>query len=53
LLIIDHLANRGWIDTATAMPVLQRPEAEAQAAIMRLASSRTSWDAVLVLLKGV
>lgn len=53
LLIIDHLTRTGWIDTATAMPVLQRPEAEAQAAIMRLASARTGRDAVLMPVKGV
>lgn len=35
------------------MPVLQRPKAEAQAAIMRLASARTGRDAVLMPVKGV
>jgi hypothetical protein len=35
------------------MPVLQRLEAEAQAAIMRLASARSSRDAVLLPVKGV
>lgn len=53
LLIIDHLTRTGWIDTATAMPVLQRPETEAQAAIMRLASAKSGRDAVLLPVKGV
>jgi ATP-dependent DNA helicase RecG len=53
LLIIDHLARAGWVDTITAMPVLQRPAAEAQAAIMRLASARTGRDVVLLPVKGV
>jgi ATP-dependent DNA helicase RecG len=53
LLIIDHLTRTAWVDTATAMPVLQRPEAEAQAAIMRLASARSGRDAVLLPVKGV
>jgi ATP-dependent DNA helicase RecG len=53
LLIIDQLTRTGWIDTATAMPVLQRPQAEAQAAIMRLASARSGRDAVLLPVKGV
>jgi predicted HTH transcriptional regulator len=53
LLIIDHLTRTGWIDTATAMPVLQRPATEAAAAIARLASARTGRDAVLLPVKGV
>lgn len=53
LLIIDHLTRTGWIDTATAMPVLQRPEAGAQAAILRVASAKSGRDAVLVPVKGV
>lgn len=53
LLIIDHLTRTGWIDTATAMPVLQRPAAEAQAAITRLASAKSGRDPVLVSVKGV
>ena len=53
LLIIDHLTRTGWIDTATAMPILQRPEAEARAAIMRLAAARVGRDAVLAPVKGV
>jgi ATP-dependent DNA helicase RecG len=53
LLIIDHLTRTGWIDTATAMPVLQRPEGETRAAIMRLASANSARDAVLLPVKGV
>jgi len=53
LLIIDHLTRTGWIDTATAMPVLQCPETEAHAAIMRLASAKAGRDLVLTPVKGV
>jgi ATP-dependent DNA helicase RecG len=52
LLIIDHLTRTGWIDTATAMPVLQRPEGETRGAIMRLASANSARDAVLLPVKG-
>ena len=53
LLIIDHLTRTGWIDTATATPILQRPEAEARAALMRLTSAKSSRDAVILPVKGV
>ncbi len=53
LLIIDHLTTTGWIDAATAMPVLQRPESEARAAILRLASAKSGRDTVLLPVKGV
>jgi ATP-dependent DNA helicase RecG len=52
LLIIDHLTRTGWIDTETAMPVLQRPRGEAQAAIARLESAKTGRDPVLALVRG-
>ncbi|MGH3278328.1 MAG: ATP-binding protein [Trebonia sp.] len=52
LLLIDHLTKTGWVDTATAAPVLQRPEGEARAAIARLASAKAGRDAVLVPVKG-
>jgi len=53
LLLVDHLAKAGWVDTATAAPVLQRPQGEARTAIGRLAATRTGRDAVIVAVKGV
>ena len=39
LLLIDHLARHGWIDSQTAAPVLQRTPEEAEQAIAQLAST--------------
>lgn len=53
LLIIDHLGRRGWIDTGAASPVLQRPPAETDAAIKRLAAARLGGGPVIVPIRGV
>jgi len=52
LLLIDHLTKTGWVDTATAAPVLQRPLGEARTAIARLAATKSGRDAVIVTVKG-
>ncbi|WP_157574803.1 ATP-binding protein [Jiangella muralis] len=39
LLMLDHLCRHGWIDSRRAAPVIQRGEAEARAAIGRLAEA--------------
>ncbi|MFO7903726.1 MAG: putative DNA binding domain-containing protein [Pirellulaceae bacterium] len=36
LLLIDHLSRVGWVDADRAAPVLQRPQTEAEAALVRL-----------------
>ncbi len=36
LLVLDHLADHGWVDEKTASPVLQRPVAETRAALERV-----------------
>lgn len=40
LLLIDEVCTRGWIDAASAAPVLQRPVAEAADAIERLGAAK-------------
>ncbi|PZF79577.1 ATP-binding protein [Jiangella anatolica] len=39
LLMLDHLCGHGWIDSRQAAPLIQRGEAEAEAAIGRLAEA--------------
>jgi ATP-dependent DNA helicase RecG len=53
LLLIERLTTVGWIDAATAAPVLQRAEVETEAAITRLAAARVGRDLVLTLVKGI
>jgi ATP-dependent DNA helicase RecG len=53
LLLIERLMTVGWIDAATAAPVLQRAEIETEAAITRLAAARVGRDPVLTLVKGI
>ncbi len=53
LLIIDHLTRRGWIDPASASPVLQRPLVEAEAALERLARARIGEGALITSVRGV
>lgn len=53
LLIIDHLCRHGWIDVATAAPVLQRPKGETLASIEQLAHATVGGDPVLVTVAGV
>ncbi len=53
VLIIDHLAKRGWIDAPTATPVLQRPPRESEAALQRLAKARVATEPVVITISGV
>lgn len=53
LLLIDHLGRHGWVDVETATPVLQRPAAETDAAIGRLAGVRIDGGAVIMRIGGV
>lgn len=54
LLIIDHLLRYGWVDTASAVTVLQRLGAEAEAALQRLlAASLKDGAPVIVEVQGV
>jgi ATP-dependent DNA helicase RecG len=52
LLLIDHLSRHGWIDVATARPVLQRPPRETEAAMSRLAASKLDGSPVITPIKG-
>lgn len=53
LLLIDHLCRWGWIDVAAAMSVVQRPPAETDASIARLAAARIVPGRVIVAVHGV
>jgi ATP-dependent DNA helicase RecG len=53
LLVIDHLSRHGWIDVERAEPVLQRPHAEAAAAIAQLARAQVRGVRVVVPVGGV
>lgn len=53
LLLIDRLSRHGWVDVATAAPVLQRPAGETGASINRLESARIDGEPVIAPIKGV
>lgn len=53
LLVIEHLSRHGWIDVQTAAPVLQRPEAETDAALRRVADVRVGGDPLIMQVEGV
>lgn len=53
LLVIEHLSRHGWIDTASASPVLQRPPAETAAALGRIAAMRVGGEPLIRPLDGV
>lgn len=53
LLVIEHLSRRGWIDTDSAAPVLQRPPAETAAALERIAGTEIDGQPLLVQVNGV
>jgi ATP-dependent DNA helicase RecG len=53
LLLIERLSRRGWLDVATAAPVLQRPPGETTAAINRLAAATINGEPVIVPVNGV
>lgn len=52
LLLVDLLIRRGWLDLASAAPVLQRNPAETAAAIARLATARVGGREVVVAVAG-
>lgn len=52
VLIFDHLGRHGWIDAATAAPVLQKSEREASASIDSLTRADFEGDPVLVSVAG-
>jgi len=52
LLLIDQLSRRGWLDVERAAPLLQRPPAEAAAAIDRLLGLRQHGDPVAAPVAG-
>lgn len=53
LLLLDELLTRGWIDVASASPVLQRSPTETRAAIHRLAETRVSGASLIEHVDGV
>lgn len=53
LLLLHHLTRHGWVDVRRAAPVLQRSHLETDAAIIRLAATRSNGDPVIVPVRGV
>ncbi len=53
LLVIDHLSRHGWIDVERAEPILQRPRAEAAAALAQLARTQVRGSGVVLPVAGV
>jgi ATP-dependent DNA helicase RecG len=53
LLLINRLCQHGWVDTKVAAPLLQRPPAEAAAAIERLSQATVDGHPVITELGGV
>lgn len=53
LLVMEHLSRDGWIDIETAAPILQRPRAETEAALRRVADVRIDGDLLITPLDGV
>lgn len=53
VLLVDHLTRHGFVDTATAQPVLQRPAGETSAAIDRAAATTVGGQPVIVPVNGV
>lgn len=52
-LIVDHVAANGFIDVAVAAPLLQRPSAEADAALRRVAAASIDGHQLLTPVDGV
>lgn len=53
VLLVDHLTRHGFVDTATAGPVLQRPPGETTAAIERALGTTIDGRSVIVAVSGV
>lgn len=53
LLLIEHLSQKGWVDVASASPVIQLHPVETEAAIERLRSGQLDHGPVIVPLRGV
>ncbi|MDZ7733002.1 MAG: DUF5635 domain-containing protein [Acidimicrobiia bacterium] len=53
VLLVDHLTRHGFVDVASAAPVLQRPAGEAAAALERARSTKVKADPVIVPVNGV
>ena len=53
LLVLDHLADHGWVDEVAASPVLQRPPAETRAALERLQKVNVGAQPFIVPVAGV
>lgn len=53
VLLVDHLTRHGFVDTATAQPVLQRPPGETAAAIDRARAATIDGKPVISPVNGV
>jgi ATP-dependent DNA helicase RecG len=53
LLLLHHLMRRGWMDVASAAPVLQRPATETDAAIAFLLQTRVDGAPMIEAVSGV
>lgn len=53
LLVVEHLSRYGWIDVETAAPVVQRPLAETDAALHRIAGVRVDGEPLITPIDGV
>ncbi|MGH3443227.1 MAG: ATP-binding protein, partial [Nitriliruptorales bacterium] len=53
LLVVEHLSRHGWIDVEFAAPVVQRPAAETEAALRRVAGVRVDGDPLITPVDGV
>jgi len=53
LLVLDHLADYGWVDEKTASPTLQRPVAETRVALERVQQVTADSQPVMVPVAGV
>jgi ATP-dependent DNA helicase RecG len=53
LLLLRHLIANGWIDVASAAPIVQRPPGESEASLNRLASVRLATEPLMIPVDGV
>jgi ATP-dependent DNA helicase RecG len=53
LLLLRHLIVNGWIDAASAAPIVQRPSGESEASLNRLASVRLGTEPLMTPVDGV
>jgi ATP-dependent DNA helicase RecG len=52
LLLLRHLVDEGWVDVASAAPILQLNRAETQGAISRLGQASLGGGAIIALVPG-